>query len=292
MLFCNRPIQFITAQDKSYLLDKNTFIVYLRMGDRIDQIPMRQLLHNIREKMAKKVVLSFVMHFGEWTTKDYEEAAGVKPPNGQFAFTYDAMRENYLFLWDFVQRLRTAVPDIEIVLRSSEKQDEDLALYVSSPNLLYCACGGFERLIMKVRNTTEGVLEEQIYSALAANGISTAWVQYGDEERGGLENGSSVQYLILLSLGWYLYGFYGVLTGRLNIMESMNKMLLKSSEEHKLSIIATWRYGATNLLGIYPKEGGGRPCRSFCFCRSCFFVGPRGHCTVAIIEGRAGSTGP
>lgn len=212
-----RAESVLTAQDKSYMRDDNTIIVYLRVGDRIDHVPMTALIHQIRESKTKRVVLSFVMHFGQWTEEDIKNYVGPTPlraGSGLFTFTDHQHRENYVYIWDVVQSLRKAVPGIEIIIRSNEKQDEDLALYVKSPNYAGCALGGFERLIMNLRNTSVGILEKEVDSALAARGISKTWIQFGKEEKeGGPENGSAIQYMILLSLGWLLYGYDGVIAG-------------------------------------------------------------------------------
>lgn len=207
-----RAPEVLTVQDKVYLEDDNTALVYLRAGDRIDRVPIALFSKRVTETRAKRIVLSFVLHFGQWTEEDIAEQLRkheeVVSDKDIFSYTDMDNAKNYEYIWHVVQHFRKAVPGIEIVIRSNEKPDEDLALYVLKSNFISCSSVGFEKLITNLRNNSDGIMDRQVEASLAARGISKTWIQYG-----GYKSAGTVQYVILVSLGWLMYGYDGVVFG-------------------------------------------------------------------------------
>lgn len=267
-----RAHEVLNEQDTAYINDPHTLIVYIRMGDRIDHIPIVGLLREIVETNATRVVLSFVMHFGSWTDQDLAElerrhrkesgvrgtglsvsspnATGIVGPSSflapgkKFEYTSTINIKNYKYIWGLVQQIRAAVPGIEVALRSNSNQDQDLALYVTSNNFRECSCGGFEKIVMYLRNSTQEIVEKRTEEQLSLRGIGKTWLSFG-----ATGTAHSVQYMILNAFGWLLYGYSGVITGYAGASWQhtvMGKVDGQAKTEGKLSIATTHSIDAVN----------------------------------------------
>lgn len=209
-----RAMEVLTDLDKIYLVDKETALIYLRAGDRIDHVPIALFAKRIIDTGAKRVVLSFVMHFGQWTVEDMQEKHRQARVMKWWAFNQKANVNNYIYIWQIVQHIRTTSPGIEIVIRSNENPDQDLALYVLASNFISVSFQGFERLLIELRNSSKGAIDSQVESYLASRGVSKTWIQYGEHKTGG-----TAQTIILLGFGWLLYGYDGVALDHIKIVK-------------------------------------------------------------------------
>ena len=143
-------------QEASQYNDKILF--YLRMGDKhvVHQNTLTRVIKEAKAKKVKTVVLSFVLHYGQFTK---EEVTLFPHMDERFHMTNTSLHQNYIHMFEMVQKIKFQLKEskVEVELRSNADQDYDMCLYAHVKNMLVCnavkdgKCGGFEELVAAMR---------------------------------------------------------------------------------------------------------------------------------------------
>lgn len=146
----------LSEKDTALLNRNDALIVYIRMGDKIDAVPVEEIV--LRAKRYQTIVLSFVLHYGAIHVLTKHESNMVS--------SHASYIRNFDYIRTACMQIKENLPNAEILIRSNKDPDTDIYFYKHVKHLMLCdphICRqtanrshfGFERVLEALRSEDE-----------------------------------------------------------------------------------------------------------------------------------------